>query len=433
MLSTLTRRSRTLTLAALALTLIPGASLLADEKGREEMEKLLKTYREAKAYQASAVVEVKTDMGRIKSTETADYNVSFSRNDSRLLIDRPDLYLTVDDGRMSLKSDQIPGRYAKISAPDPLTFENLIKSASFLRSGIQPDLILMTSVMPTIHIAGKLLEPENFDAVAARETDAKKRPGLSAKVGNETITFWYDPQTYLVSQITRELGEAPDSPGKTTITFDIDVKQFDKELPKEVFAFDSKGLTEADSIEAWITGPARNAGAGNNPNMQQAANVENAAPEIQLDTLDGKKYQLSKDPNKVVVLDFWATWCPPCVAGLPKLQSVADWSAKEKLGVSFYPVNIEEEADEVKAFWSKHKLSMPVLMDTNGKTARAYNANSIPLTVVIVNGKIFKTFVGLSPNMERELKSTIQDALKRAEREAREAAEEKAKADASKV
>src|SRR5690606_516571 len=121
------------------------------------------------------------------------------------------------------------------------------KSASFLRSGIQPDLILMTSDMPTIHIAGKLLEPENFEVVPARADDPKKRVGLTAKVGTETLTFWYDPQTYVVSQVVRDFGTAPDNGGNTTLHFDIDVKQFNKELPKDTFAFDSKGLTQSDT------------------------------------------------------------------------------------------------------------------------------------------------------------------------------------------
>jgi cytochrome c biogenesis protein CcmG, thiol:disulfide interchange protein DsbE len=137
------------------------------------------------------------------------------------------------------------------------------------------------------------------------------------------------------------------------------------------------------------------------------------APEIALETLDGKKYKLSQDPNKVVVIDFWATWCGPCVKSLPKLQETADWVKKENLKVSIYPANLQETPSEVLEFWMSKGFTMPVLMDVKGEVAKAYNVNVIPTTVLIIDGKIAKTYTGMmSPKVEAEFRAAIQEGLK---------------------
>ncbi len=154
--------------------------------------------------------------------------------------------------------------------------------------------------------------------------------------------------------------------------------------------------------------------------------VTGKAPEIALDILDGGKYKLSEDTNKVVVIDFWATWCGPCVRGLPKLQETADWAKKENLKVSFYPTNLQETPDEVREFWKAKKLTMPVLMDTKGAVAQAYKVKGIPTTVLIVNGNIAKTVVGLmGPKQDEEFRKAIKEAVEKV------AAAEKAKSEKS--
>jgi thiol-disulfide isomerase/thioredoxin len=143
--------------------------------------------------------------------------------------------------------------------------------------------------------------------------------------------------------------------------------------------------------------------------------VEEPAPAIELESLDGKKYSLAKDPAKVVVLDFWATWCGPCIKGLPKLQETADWVKKEKLDVNIQTVNLEETPTEILSFWTQRGFTMPVLLDRQGTVATAYKAPPIPNTVIIVNGKIVNRFIGYSPKMETELRAAIKEALKKAE------------------
>ena len=127
------------------------------------------------------------------------------------------------------------------------------------------------------------------------------------------------------------------------------------------------------------------------------------APAIQLKSVDGEEFDLAKQEAKVVVLDFWATWCPPCREGLPKLQSAADKLKADGVDVAVYTVNLRESAEKVKAFWEAKNLTLPVLMDTRGAVAQAYDIEGIPTTVILKGGKIAKVHVGLSPNMEQQI------------------------------
>jgi peroxiredoxin len=126
------------------------------------------------------------------------------------------------------------------------------------------------------------------------------------------------------------------------------------------------------------------------------------APDFILEDLHGKKISLSALRGKVVVLDFWATWCPPCVEGLPKIWSVM----RAHPDAVFYAVNVRESAETIDKFLSKKQLdALPVLRDTDGKISNDYQAKAIPQTVFInKDGVIASVHVGLAvAELEKEL------------------------------
>jgi len=104
------------------------------------------------------------------------------------------------------------------------------------------------------------------------------------------------------------------------------------------------------------------------------------APVFEGKNLKGETVKLADLAGKIVVVDFWATWCPPCVFGLPKL---AEMTAKHKAdGVVFLAVNLEEEPSLIKEFLAEKKLDINVLLDA-GEIMKKYKVGPVPQTVFI--------------------------------------------------
>jgi thiol-disulfide isomerase/thioredoxin len=117
------------------------------------------------------------------------------------------------------------------------------------------------------------------------------------------------------------------------------------------------------------------------------------APDFTTTLIDGNAFQLSKLRGKVVVLDFWATWCGPCVEAMPVVTEVAQSMADS--GVVVYAVNVGEEADEIKNFMKKVKITVPVVLDPESKIAEAYQTEAIPQTILIgKDGRIEVVHIG---------------------------------------
>lgn len=162
------------------------------------------------------------------------------------------------------------------------------------------------------------------------------------------------------------------------------------------------------------------------------------APEFTLVNLDGEETPIAKSLGKeVIVLDFWATWCGPCVMALPVLTEVTGEFAEQ--GVKFYAVNQQEDADTVKTFLTDKGLTPPVLLDTEGEVGNKYSVEGLPTSVIIgKDGKVQVVHVGFGGNLKKKLSAELTSlvagedlaAAAVAEREAAEAKKAEAKAGA---
>ncbi|MDA0802780.1 MAG: TlpA disulfide reductase family protein [Planctomycetota bacterium] len=121
--------------------------------------------------------------------------------------------------------------------------------------------------------------------------------------------------------------------------------------------------------------------------------VGDAAPEFTLKTIAGEEVSLASLKGKVVLLDFWATWCGPCKAAMPEMQKIAD-DYKDK-GVVVYGINVwEKKEDAAKKYIESKGFTYPTLL-SGDDLAKQYGITSIPTLVVIgKDGKIAKTEVG---------------------------------------
>lgn len=98
-----------------------------------------------------------------------------------------------------------------------------------------------------------------------------------------------------------------------------------------------------------------------------------------LESLDGSQVTVGR-PGKITVINFWATWCPPCQEEMPELEIFAH-DNQEK--VDFYAINLKESNGKIKEFISKNNYTMRILLDTDGAIGKNFQVTGIPTTIII--------------------------------------------------
>ncbi|NIS81147.1 MAG: redoxin domain-containing protein [Anaerolineales bacterium] len=139
------------------------------------------------------------------------------------------------------------------------------------------------------------------------------------------------------------------------------------------------------------------------------------APDFSLELLDGGTLTLSDLRGETVLVNLWATWCPPCRAEMPAIQEV--FEANKDRGFEVVAVNMtfQDREAEVAAFVEQLGLSFPVALDRSGEVARLYLMRALPTTFFIDReGDIHKVIVG-GPMSEITLRTTVEDLLGNAE------------------
>lgn len=110
----------------------------------------------------------------------------------------------------------------------------------------------------------------------------------------------------------------------------------------------------------------------------------NIAPDLELRSIDGEALKLSSLRGKKVILNFWATWCPPCRQEMPEIKQF--YAKNKSKGIEILAINLtqaEKSRADVPEFIKAHGITFPVLMDENGEAGRLYNVSSIPATFII--------------------------------------------------
>jgi len=133
-----------------------------------------------------------------------------------------------------------------------------------------------------------------------------------------------------------------------------------------------------------------------------------------LRNLDGDLVKLDDYLGKgPIILDFWATWCKPCVKSLPKLQKL--YEAYKDKGLIVLGINEDgpRSLSKVEPFANSLGLTFPILLDENREVVRKYQVSGFPTMIIIDrNKKIVNTIIGYRPGDEKKLKVQIEALLK---------------------
>ena len=141
-----------------------------------------------------------------------------------------------------------------------------------------------------------------------------------------------------------------------------------------------------------------------------AAAPPKPAPNIALPTADGTTVQLNTYKGKVLLVDFWASWCIPCKTAFPALDSI--YREYQPRGLEVLAVNLDERRRDADAFLGNHPHRMTVLFDPKGASPVAFGVQGMPSSFVIDKaGNIRFTHMGYSGNVDESYRQEITQLL----------------------
>lgn len=115
------------------------------------------------------------------------------------------------------------------------------------------------------------------------------------------------------------------------------------------------------------------------------------APSFALSSVMGDKFDLSTLKGQVVLVNFWATWCPPCRAEMPAIDAV--YRARKDAGFIVLAVDLQEDSAQVKAFRDQFNLSFPLLLDADGEVSLRYQIRGLPTSFFLDRRGIIREMV----------------------------------------
>jgi peroxiredoxin len=129
------------------------------------------------------------------------------------------------------------------------------------------------------------------------------------------------------------------------------------------------------------------------------------APDFALEALDGRTIALSELRGQVVLINFWATWCPPCRAEMPAIQQVYEQYRDQ--GFEVLVVNVQELDAQMSAFVEERGLTFPVLADRDGSVSNVYQVTSIPTTFFVDRSGVIQEIIVGGPLARALIESKI--------------------------
>ena len=134
-----------------------------------------------------------------------------------------------------------------------------------------------------------------------------------------------------------------------------------------------------------------------------------AAPDFTLSTLDGQTVTLSDYRGQIVMVNMWATWCPPCRAEMPAMQEIYEQNKDKGFVVLAINATDQDDRKQVAAFVDEHQFTFPILMDEFGEVGQDYLVRSFPTTFFIDRDGIITSVVPGGPMKESTIQSKIDE------------------------
>ncbi len=410
---------------------VVAASLLAsasaqqqapDPAAQQAFRDLVKATRARKPFEVKSTLvieaiegEVRRESPTIESTQRFDPSASPRR--AALALNGFDVLL--DGGRITVRHASNDREYVQFEDDgDPYyalltTFTDLpFPQIGLVLGEAEPD-----EVLPQLCSRAAWIVPtkvETIEANAEKNQPALRRLHLTSEF--ERMTLDIDPARHAISAMNLTISGGPMVRPGASLEFRL--RCTDTDLPAEeaakAFAFDPGDRRRVDAIVALPRGSEGGGGGASAPTM-----VGRPAPPLELPRFDDGDFDLANfRGRKVVIVDFWATWCGPCRVSLPQLDAVARTLQERGAPVAVAAINTleglkgEELRRKVGAFWKEKNFSMILALDEDGHAAEQFGVRGIPATFVIgLDGTVVWEHVGMSEEYGKSLLEAVEKAI----------------------
>jgi thiol-disulfide isomerase/thioredoxin len=140
------------------------------------------------------------------------------------------------------------------------------------------------------------------------------------------------------------------------------------------------------------------------------ASISKPTPNVSVHTADGVTVRLADYKGKVVLIDFWASWCPPCKTSFPALDAI--YREYQEKGLEVLAVNVDERRHDADTFLDAHPHRLTVLYDPKGVSPTAFGVKGMPSSFLIDRaGNIRFTHMGYSGNVDDSYRREIAQLL----------------------
>ncbi|MFH1227903.1 MAG: redoxin domain-containing protein [Planctomycetota bacterium] len=372
-----------------------------DPRADAILKQMFQTYRNLNSYEATARVEIiKEESGQKQKDVIINTSIINRPNMVRLTRSNPAGKTEfVSDGKTLWKYILDYNQYIVESAPAKITMNDIKQWASLdpsvehiFTDDYYPEFMRVTK---SLRFGGTdKIDGAEFNIIEV-EDQITKSPNSWDKINSK---IWIDKDDSLLNRyLTDMIKDSPDDGGrpvKQRIIIDINYsnRKVNHQIPASAFIFIPPANTKL--VKEFKEEKGINL-------------VGQPAPEFSLSSLEGAKISLKDYRGKIILLDFWATWCPPCCKDLPHIQKLNN-EFKNK-GLVILGIN-NEEADTVAKFIKDNKYDFTTLRD-DGSARRTYRVMVIPTLVIIdKEGKISEYLVGYRE--ESVLRAKIEALLK---------------------
>ncbi len=405
------------TLASLLALLLAATSAVAQQTNdaaaaRAVIERARARYRTLKTYQDR--VSVRLEIVFAKGTNSEDAGRSSKQSGSLAFASPNRIALASDtlcvycDGEHLRACLPRRNQYTEAVAPPAIHLLEVSTLPMFMMIQTHPVALMLTQ--PQADFAELFPAVHNLQGVAAESRNGEPGHRVSGTFGEDTgdpdrpvplVSFWFSDATGLLREMRVDFTESYRRGLARSPRYDEENKPPKVEKAQVVLSLDDIVLDAPVSPERFVLVPDASSvkvdelSWGTGDDSRQLELIGHPAPDISGTSLDGQPVSLSALRGRVVLLDFWAMWCGPCVQAIPQVQAIAGQftnKAVTVLGINRDPKGSEKQ---LKKFLDRKKITFRQFLDPGGDVSQKYKVNGIPCRVLIgTNGIIQAIEVG---------------------------------------